>query len=265
MLKVRILSAAVGLPIVIGAILVGTSAVGILIIFASVIAGVEIAQMSTPRVGNINIFTAVIPFGMGIAGILIGLGSNEWWLLALVFGAAGITALTFESMRITQSRTALIAIFIAGYFGVLLAHGAPLRAIDDTYDWLLTAILVTFATDTVSYFVGTWMGTHRLFPLVSPAKTWEGAVAGIGGGTGAGAGLTILLDLPIETSEGALIGLVTSLAAVFGDLIESGFKRLSRVKESGTIIPGHGGVLDRIDSLAPSLAVVYWMAIWLTP
>jgi phosphatidate cytidylyltransferase len=265
MLKVRIISAAVGLPIVIGAILIGTSAVGILIILASIIAGIEIAQMSTPRVGNINMFTAVMPFGLGIAGILIGLESGDWWLLAMVFGAAGITALTFEAMRISRSRTSLVAIFVAGYFGALLAHGAPLRALDDTYDWLLTAILVTFATDTVSYFVGTWLGTHRLLPIVSPAKTWEGALAGVVGGTGAGAGLTILLDLPLETSEGALIGLIASLAAVAGDLVESGFKRLSNVKDSGTIIPGHGGVLDRIDSLAPSLAVVYWMAIWLTP
>ncbi|NQW17259.1 MAG: phosphatidate cytidylyltransferase [Chloroflexi bacterium] len=265
MLKARILSAAVGIPIVIGAIFIGTSAVGILIILASIIAGMEIAQMSTPRVGNINVFTAVIPFSMAVAGILIGLGSGEWWLLAVVFGAAGFTAITFEAMRIIRSRTSILAIIAAGYFGLLLAHGAPLRSLDDTFDWLLTAILVTFATDTVSYFVGTWLGSHRLFPLVSPSKTWEGALAGIIGGTGAGAGLTILLELPIETSEGALIGLIASLAAVFGDLIESGFKRLSRVKDSGNIIPGHGGVLDRIDSLAPSLAVVYWMALWLTP
>jgi phosphatidate cytidylyltransferase len=265
MLKARILSAAVGLPIVIGAILVGTSAVGILIIFASVIAGIEIAQMSTQRAGNINVFTAVIPLALGIGGILIGLEGAEWWLLALVFGAVGITALTFEAMRITQSGTSLGAIFMAGYFGGLLAHGAPLRALDDTYDWLLTAILVAFATDTVSYFIGTWLGTHRLLPVVSAAKTWEGALAGVVGGTGTGAGLAILLDLPIETSEGALIGLAASLAAVLGDLVESGFKRLYNVKDSGTFIPGHGGMLDRIDSLAPSLAVVYWMAIWLTP
>jgi len=249
----------------IGAIIIGTSAVGILIILASIIAGIEIAQMSTPRVGNINIFTAIIPFGLGIAGILIGLDSGEWWLLALVFGAAAFTALTFEVMRIYRSRASLLAIFIAGYFGGLLAHGAPLRSLDGTFDWLLLAILVTFATDTLSYFIGTWLGTHRLLPIISPSKTWEGALAGVVAGTAAGAGLTVLLDLPIETSEGALIGIASSLAAVGGDLVESAFKRLSRVKDAGSIIPGHGGVLDRIDSLAPSLAVVYWMAIWLTP
>ena len=147
----------------------------------------------------------------------------------------------------------------------LLAHGAPLRTLDDSVDWVLTAILVTFATDSASYFVGTTIGRRRLVPIISPSKTWEGALGGIAAGTAAAVGLTVLLDLPIEPRQGAIIGVAASSAAVGGDLLESGFKRLSRVKDSGSIIPGHGGVLDRIDSLAPNLAVVYWMAIWLTP
>ncbi len=265
MLRTRILSSAVGIPIVIGAIWVGTSAVGALVIVAAGIAGYEISRMSTPRIGNLNIFVMVVPLGMAIAGLLVGLDRAEWWLLAVVFIAGGMTALTFELMRIVHGRASYPAILGAGYIGAMLAHGAPLRSLDSSIDWILTAILITFATDTAAYFVGTTFGKRRLAPIISPSKTWEGAFGGIAVGTAAAVGLTLLLDLPIEAHEGAIIGVAASAAAVGGDLLESGFKRLSRVKESGSIIPGHGGVLDRIDSLAPNLAVVYWMAIWLTP
>jgi phosphatidate cytidylyltransferase len=255
----------VGIPIVIGAIWVGTSAVGALVIVAAGIAGYEISRMSTPRIGNINIFVMVVPLGMAGGGLLVGLDRGEWWLVAIVFIAGGITALTFELMRIVRGRASYPAILGAGYIGALLAHGAPLRSLDNSVDWVLTAILITYATDTAAYFVGTEFGKRRLAPALSPSKTWEGALGGIAAGTAAAVGLTVLLDLPIDAQEGAIIGVAASAAAVGGDLVESGFKRLSRVKESGSIIPGHGGVLDRIDSLAPNLAVVYWMAIWLTP
>lgn len=264
-LRTRILSSAVGIPIVIGAIWIGTSAVGALVILAAGVAGYEISRMSTPRIGNVNIFVTIIPLTMAIAGLLIGLDRSEWWLLAVVFIAGGVTALTFELLRIVRGRASFAAILGAGYIGALLAHGAPLRSLDNSVDWILTAILITFASDTAAYFVGTTIGKRRLAPVISPSKTWEGALGGIAAGTGAAVGLTMLLNLPIQVQEGAIIGVAASAAAVGGDLLESGFKRLSGVKDSGSIIPGHGGVLDRIDSLAPNLAVVYWMAIWLTP
>ena len=265
MLRTRIISAAVGIPIVIGAIWMGTSAVGALVIVAAGIAGYEISRMSIPRIGNLNIFVMVIPISMAVAGLLIGLDRAGWWLLAVVFIAGGMTALTFELMRIVHGRASYPAILGAGYIGAMLAHGAPLRSLDSSVDWILTAILITFATDTAAYFVGTAFGKRRLAPIISPSKTWEGALGGIAAGTAAAVGLTVLLDLPIEAQEGAIIGVAASAAAVGGDLLESGFKRLSQVKNSGSIIPGHGGVLDRIDSLAPNFAVVYWMSIWLTP
>ncbi|MCH7734409.1 MAG: phosphatidate cytidylyltransferase [Chloroflexi bacterium] len=265
MLRTRILTSAVGIPIVIGAIWVGTSAVGALIIVAAGIAGYEISKMSIPRIGNLNIFVMVIPLVMAIAGLLIGLDRFDWSLLAVVFIAGGMTALTFELMRIVHGRASYPAILGAGYIGAMLAHGAPLRSLDNSVDWILTAILITFATDTAAYFVGTIFGKRRLAPIISPSKTWEGALGGVAAGTAAAVGLTVILDLPIEAQEGAIIGVAASAAAVGGDLVESGFKRLSGVENSGSIIPGHGGVLDRIDSLAPNFAVVYWMAIWLTP
>ncbi len=95
MLKTRVISAAVGIPIVIGAIWIGTSAVGALAIIAAGIAGYEISNMSRPRIGNINIFVMVVPPAMALGGLLIGLDRGEWWLLAVIFIAAGLTATTF--------------------------------------------------------------------------------------------------------------------------------------------------------------------------
>ena len=219
MLRTRILTSAVGIPIVIGAIWVGTSAVGALIIVAAGIAGYEISKMSIPRIGNLNIFVMVIPLVMAIAGLLIGLDRFDWSLLAIVFIAGGMTALTFELTRIVHGRASYPAILGAGYIGAMLAHGAPLRSLDNSVDWILTAILITFATDTAAYFVGTIFGKRRLAPIISPSKTWEGALGGVAAGTAAAVGLTVILDLPIEAQEGAIIGVAASAAAVGGDLV----------------------------------------------
>ncbi|GAB6157603.1 phosphatidate cytidylyltransferase [Desulfotomaculum varum] len=124
--------------------------------------------------------------------------------------------------------------------------------------WLLLILTTTWASDTFAYFVGRAMGRHKLAPLLSPKKTIEGAVGGI-----AGAALTAYLlaqfmpGLPVQPV--VLLGALVGAASLLGDLFESALKRQAGVKDSGHLIPGHGGILDRFDSLLITTPLVYYI------
>lgn len=123
---------------------------------------------------------------------------------------------------------------------------------------LLSLIAMVASADIGAYFTGRSCGKHRLAPLISPNKTQEGVVGGIICSVVVGAVLgAYVLEIPLFT--GALLGFVLSIIAVVGDLFESALKRLYNIKDSGTLLPGHGGVLDRLDSLLPASVVFYMM------
>ena len=117
---------------------------------------------------------------------------------------------------------------------------------------------MTFATDTSAYAVGRAVGRRKLAPSISPGKTWEGAVGGLAGAAAAAAALVVLLD-GIESLllPAVALGLGAGVVAQAGDLLESKVKRLAGAKDSGRLIPGHGGLLDRLDSLLPVFPLVY--------
>ncbi|XDZ64741.1 phosphatidate cytidylyltransferase [Alphaproteobacteria bacterium LSUCC0684] len=124
-------------------------------------------------------------------------------------------------------------------------------------DWLLLMIAVVVAADSAAYFIGRAVGGPKLAPVISPSKTWSGAIAGLAGGGLAGVGMGMLLGFP-PLSAG-LMGLVMADLSIGGDLLESWFKRRYKVKDSGRILPGHGGLLDRFDGYllaAPFLYIV---------
>jgi phosphatidate cytidylyltransferase len=147
--------------------------------------------------------------------------------------------------------------------GFLLAHALALRQLDggadQGRDWLLFALLVTFATDTGAFFTGRAVGRHRMAPTVSPGKTWEGAFGGFACAVGVALALEPLLGLEVPLWQAALIGAAVGLLAQAGDLAESRLKRAARVKDTGGILPGHGGVLDRLDSIVFTVPVVYYL------
>ena len=121
---------------------------------------------------------------------------------------------------------------------------------------LLLTLVVVWAGDTAAYFVGRALGRHKLAPAISPAKTWEGAVANVL--ASAGAALAFLPWLEISWGHLVGLGLVVSVAGQAGDLLESAFKRSAAVKDSGNLLPGHGGVLDRIDALILAGPAAWW-------
>jgi len=148
------------------------------------------------------------------------------------------------------------------YVGWLLSYLVALRGLDAGRDWVFFALFTTFASDTTAFFTGRAWGRHRLAPNISPGKTWEGAIAGVFGAIVVSLVLVMLLSLPLNYWQAVLLGLVVSIFGQLGDLVESLFKRNMGVKESGKSIPGHGGFLDRMDSVAFAGVVVYYYVIW---
>jgi len=146
------------------------------------------------------------------------------------------------------------------YVGWLLSHLVALRGLDDGRNWVFLALFATFASDTAAFFVGRALGRHRLAPRISPGKTWEGTIAGFLGAIIVSLLFTMLL--PISYWQAVLLGFLVSLFGQLGDLAESLLKRNMGVKDSGRLLPGHGGFLDRIDSVVFAGVVVYYYVIW---
>lgn len=131
-------------------------------------------------------------------------------------------------------------------------------------DWVLLALFSTFAFDSTAYFVGRAFGKHKMVPTVSPGKTWEGAIGGLVGAIAAVIILALILHTPLDIGYGKLvfIGFAVGVFAQIGDLAASRLKRSTGLKESGNLIPGHGGILDRLDSIVFTGVVVYYCLRW---
>ncbi len=121
---------------------------------------------------------------------------------------------------------------------------------------------MTFATDTAAFFVGRSIGKRKLAPKISPSKTWEGAVGGMLGAVAAALAAKYAMGLDVSAAVAGALGVLMGVWGQIGDLSESKLKRLTGVKDSGWIIPGHGGVLDRLDSIVFNLVLVYYFVIW---
>ncbi len=167
-----------------------------------------------------------------------------------------------EGIFITWAWT-IVGIIYAGW---LLSLLVALR-LDAGRGWVFLALFATFGSDTAAFFVGRALGKHRLAPRISPAKTWEGAVAGVFGAVIVSLLFTLPtpVSLPLSYGQAVLLGLLVSVFGQFGDLAESLLKRNMGVKESGGLLPGHGGVLDRMDSIVFAGAVVYFYYIFMAP
>lgn len=181
-------------------------------------------------------------YGVSLSSILFI--SALWWLVATVWVVVSPT----------PTPAALVA--LCG-FCVLLPLAAALEALYDGLGygpaWLLFVFLVVWAADTGAYFAGRGFGRHKLAPLVSPGKTWEGVVGGLVAAGLAGLAGAWYLQQPMFAF--ALLCLIAAAISVVGDLVVSMFKRRAGVKDSGSLFPGHGGILDRIDSVTAAAPV----------
>ncbi len=177
-------------------------------------------------------------------------------IVLLVCGGMLVSLLSPEPMAQAAQRMGwAIAgpVYLGGLFGSLVALFADGRR----SSWVLLALLFGFISDTAGYFVGSRWGKHRLYEVVSPKKTIEGAVAGLAGGVASGlvAHMWFLPELALVPA--IALSLVATTAGQAGDLCESLIKRSTGQKDSSALLPGHGGILDRTDAMLFSVATVY--------
>ena len=171
------------------------------------------------------------------------------WLIAALVIISLTDALFFELDAANSPTRVGLAVLGAAWPGLLLSALVPLRALANGGGWILLALTVTWMNDTAGYFAGRALGRHQLFARVSPKKTWEGFFGGMAGSI-ASAIVVKLLFIPALPSWGAAaVGAGAGVLGPLGDLSESMLKRAFGAKDSGRLLPGHGGMLDRIDAL----------------
>ena len=144
------------------------------------------------------------------------------------------------------------------YIPVMLSFAVLIRDGADGMLWFFMVLGVVFAGDTGAFYAGSYLGRHKLCPSVSPGKTIEGAIGGLLSNVLAGSLIKIIFLPRLELGPAILFFLCLGAAGQIGDLFESEFKRVAGIKDSGNILPGHGGVLDRIDALLFALPVAYF-------
>ena len=261
----RILTALVGVPLLIGAIWLGFPWLAILVAVVALL-GLREFYRIPPGLGSQCLL--VVAALWTALFIVAGQITDQWYDYASHLTLAGGVLLALPWLVVNRGRKGAVttwAYAVGGpvYIGFLLTHALMLRELeggaDSSRDWLLFAILVTFATDTGAFFTGRAVGRHKLAPSISPNKTLEGSIGGFVWAVGIALALGGLLELSVPLWQQALMGAAVGLLAQLGDLAESRLKRATGVKDTGSFLPGHGGILDRLDSVVFTLPVVYYL------
>lgn len=269
MLRLRLLSAAAAIPVLLVLTLVGgvPFAVALAVALAAgaleLCAAAGIAPRRPEALVTAALAAAFVPASYANRDLEAGLivAALAAPMLAALFRAETEPPPDDGSGRVTLPLW-LVLPLAALYLGWLGHYLLLVRRFPQGDRWFLLLLLGTFATDTGAYATGKLLGRHQLAPRVSPAKTVEGAIGGLVWAVIATVALDLLLGLPRRLPAVVLLGVALAAAAELGDLAESLIKRRLGVKDMGRIVPGHGGIVDRLDSLLFVGPVVYFIVRW---
>jgi phosphatidate cytidylyltransferase len=249
----RILIAAAGIPLVLWLVYLGGWPMFGLAAGGALIALHELYWMTR------TLRPVVLAGYLGALAALLGatLGGADWALAGLM------STLVFAFVIKGGLSTVSVSVTVLGvaWIGLGLAHALLLRDIDEHGVLAVyTVLLAVWAGDAAAYFVGRLIGRHKLAPTVSPGKSWEGLIAG----TVATVAVTFIAVYEqnfLTIAESLVLGVVIAIVAPLGDLFESALKRDAGVKDSGRLLAGHGGVLDRIDALLFAWVAAYYVVV----
>jgi phosphatidate cytidylyltransferase len=266
----RILTAAVGLPIAVAAMLYLQGwwffLFALAVIEWAVLEFVEIGRRWVPH-APLQVLLLLVP----LAGLAVTWGlapdrasSGALWLMGAGLSVSVLTGslVLLARVPIQESVVTLgLLSFAVPYFALPLASLYALQRMDP---WLLVVLCaLVWLGDSAAYYVGCLFGRRKMAPAVSPKKTWEGAAAGFLCATGVVAAWSLWLEQRLAP-ELLLLGALTAVAAQLGDLVESMLKRNAGIKDSGSLLPGHGGMFDRLDALLFAAPVWYFGLLLLT-
>ena len=272
----RVISAIVGVPILMAAVWAGLPWFSLLVAIFAALGTMEFYKIAERREAQ----PAVL---LGIAWSLCFIisGHKDGWPtpwvamggVALSFcwhSLSYVVRLPFLGRGVAEGRGFKNVVSDWGYttagaiyLGWTLSLFLILREQANGLEWVLLVLLGTFATDTGAFLIGITIGRRAMVPRVSPGKTWEGAIGGFTLGAGTAVAVAIWLNLPISIFQSIVLGALIGVSAQVGDLVESVVKRASNMKDSGNLIPGHGGIMDRLDSVVLVIVVVYHFFAWI--
>lgn len=261
----RVGTAIVLLPLVLWLIWLGGLPLAAMLGVASALNAVEVCAMGIKE-DPLRVVAALAALAMPFFFIHPDLGEAA---LHWLYAGAVIVTLAWRMLRNapveSAGRDVAVTVFALVY-GSLMGYLMPLRMLGGTEQswtaagWVILAAALTWVCDTAAYFAGRAFGKHKLYPRISPAKTWEGFAGGMVG-TLASAFVVRATILPVlSVGDCIALGLIAGVTGPVGDLVESMLKRSFGVKDSGHILPGHGGMLDRVDALMVNAPVVYFYA-----
>lgn len=204
-----------------------------------------------------------------VGGALLVLAVRDFWptaagsaLAALILAAMTIHIIAYERGRDQAALDFLITLGGIAYLGWIAAYMVDLRGLPAGAWWVMIVLPVVWLADSGAYLIGVRYGRHKMSTRLSPKKSWEGYLAGAIGGTAMGGffafAYTRFGPLHLSVWQGVALGFVLSTVTTLGDLGESLFKRLAHAKDSGSLLPGHGGAFDRIDSLIWAAVIGYF-------
>lgn len=272
MLRDRARSAAILVPPLLVAVWLGGPWIALVVGLAVVLAAVELFRLLTaaghhsmPLLGIM--LAVVVALGDSVKALPGGSGLLLASLGMVLVGIGALTRLDPREGLAVFATTTFGALYVGmlGFVVRLSDTGSPVNAaailgfLGPERAWILALVLVVWAFDTFAYFTGRRIGKHPFMAHISPSKTLEGVVGGLVAAGIAGAALVAALGRP--WLAGLVFGVVLAAAAQAGDLAESMLKRAAGAKESGTLIPGHGGMLDRVDSFLFAAPVAYFYVV----
>lgn len=253
-LGVRLVSALVLAPAAIGAAWVGSWVFLLMVGVGSALLAIEWALMSAPETPTRMAAVITVAVVAAVCTLYAGHPVAAWIVALIGAAAAALVALPLKS-RTGDAAFGVLYLATPALALMWLRLDRP-SGVDDGLFWTILVLTTAWAADSAAFLVGSVLRGPKLWPRFSPNKTWSGFVGGLVAGAAAAWGVAELTGVPYDSRIALGAGLLCAFATMAGDLLESMLKRRFGVKDSGALIPGHGGLLDRIDGLMTAIVVM---------